>query len=366
MRKKKLLHIVEAMGGGVFTYIVELSNQLVEKYDIYIAYATRPQTPENFRDYFDDRIKLIEVENFSRSVNILSDVKAFFEIKNIVKKINPDVVHLHSSKAGALGRWCINGRKIPMFYTPHGFSFLMADQSKLKLKIYKFIEKFCAIRKCTTIACSKGEYIEAKSLNKKATYVNNGINIKKLEKTIETIQKQNSDNFTVFTLGRICYQKNPELFNSIAKSMPNVKFLWIGDGELRNKLTSENIEITGWVDRETALKYALSADVFMLTSLWEGLPMSLLEAMYMKKLCIVSNVIGNRDVIKTLCNGFCCDTENDFIDAINFAKDKDCNELISNARNDILAQYNTEVMAKKYDELYSKAINNYSGCIKKY
>ncbi|MDD6709129.1 MAG: glycosyltransferase, partial [Ruminococcus sp.] len=124
MRKKKLLHIVEAMGGGVFTYIVELSNQLVEKYDIYIAYATRPQTPENFRDYFDDRIKLIEVENFSRSVNALSDVKAFFEIKNIVKKINPDVVHLHSSKAGALGRWCINGRKIPMFYTPHGFSFL--------------------------------------------------------------------------------------------------------------------------------------------------------------------------------------------------------------------------------------------------
>lgn len=356
MRKKKLLHIVEAMGGGVFTYIVELSNQLVEKYDIYIAYATRPQTPENFRDYFDDRIKLIEVENFSRSVNILSDVKAFFEIKNIVKKINPDVVHLHSSKAGALGRWCINGRKIPMFYTPHGFSFLMADQNKLKLKIYKAIEKVCSFRKCTTIACSKGEYIEAKSLNKKATYVNNGINIKELEKNIETIQKKNSDNFTVFTLGRICYQKNPELFNSIAKSMPNVKFLWIGDGELRNKLTSENIEITGWVDRETALKYALSADVFMLTSLWEGLPISLLEAMYMKKLCIVSNVIGNRDVIKTLCNGFCCDTENDFIDAINFAKDKDCNELISNARNDILAQYNTEVMAKKYNEIYQNAL----------
>lgn len=356
MRKKKLLHIVEAMGGGVFTYIVELSNQLVEKYDIYIAYATRPQTPENFRDYFDDRIKLIEVENFSRSVNILSDVKAFFEIKNIVKKINPDVVHLHSSKAGALGRWCINGRKIPMFYTPHGFSFLMADQNKLKLKIYKAIEKVCSFRKCTTIACSKGEYIEAKSLNKKASYVNNGINIKKLEKTIETIQKKNSDNFTVFTLGRICYQKNPELFNSIAKSMPNVKFLWIGDGELRNKLTSPNIEVTGWVDRKTALIYAFSANAFMLTSLWEGLPISLLEAMYMKKLCIVSNVIGNRDVIKTLCNGFCCDTENDFIDAINFAKDKDCNELISNARNEVLSKYNTEVMAKKYNEIYQNAL----------
>lgn len=356
MRKKKLLHIVEAMGGGVFTYIVELSNQLVEKYDIFIAYATRPQTPENFRDYFDDRIKLIEVENFSRSVNILSDVKAFFEIKNIVKKINPDVVHLHSSKAGALGRWCINGRKIPMFYTPHGFSFLMADQNKLKLKIYKAIEKVCSFRKCTTIACSKGEYIEAKSLNKKATYVNNGINIKELENTIETIQKKNSDNFTVFTLGRICYQKNPELFNKIAQSLPDVKFLWIGDGELRNKLTSPNIEVTGWVDRKTALIYAFSANAFMLTSLWEGLPISLLEAMYMKKLCIVSNVIGNRDVIKKSYNGFCCENKEDFIEAINYAKEQDCSKLISNAKNEVLSQYNTEVMAKKYNEIYQNAL----------
>lgn len=356
MRKKKLLHIVEAMGGGVFTYIVELSNQLVEKYDIYIAYATRPQTPENFRDYFDDRIKLIEVENFSRSVNILSDVKAFFEIKNIVKKINPDVVHLHSSKAGALGRWCINGRKIPMFYTPHGFSFLMADQNKLKLKIYKAIEKVCSFRKCTTIACSKGEYNEAIKLNKRATYVNNGINKYELDITLRSISKNEIKGFTVFTLGRICYQKNPELFNKIAQSLPDVKFLWIGDGELRNKLTSPNIEVTGWVDRKTALIYAFSANAFMLTSLWEGLPISLLEAMYMKKLCIVSNVIGNRDVIKTLCNGFCCDTENDFIDAINFAKDKDCNELISNARNEVLSKYNTEVMAKKYNEIYQNAL----------
>ena len=148
--------------------------------------------------------------------------------------------------------------------------------------------------------------------------------------------------------------------------MPNVKFLWIGDGELRNKLTSENIEITGWADRETALKYALSGDVFMLTSLWEGLPMSLLEAMYMEKLCIVSKVIGNKDVIKTSYNGFCCENKENFIEAINYAKEKDCSQLISNARNEVLSKYNTEVMAKKYDELYSKAINNYSGCIKKY
>lgn len=54
--KKKILYIVEAMGGGVFTYIVDLTNELVDTYDMYIAYAVRKQTPSNYKDYFDKRI----------------------------------------------------------------------------------------------------------------------------------------------------------------------------------------------------------------------------------------------------------------------------------------------------------------------
>ena len=52
MSKKKILYVVESMGGGVFTYVVELANALSKDFDMYIAYATRPQTPENYRDYF--------------------------------------------------------------------------------------------------------------------------------------------------------------------------------------------------------------------------------------------------------------------------------------------------------------------------
>ena len=62
--------------------------------------------------------------------------------------------------------------------------------------------------------------------------------------------------------------------------MPDVKFLWIGDGELRNELKSPNINITGWVNREEALKISMNTDVFILTSLWEGLLLVFL------KLCI--------------------------------------------------------------------------------
>lgn len=289
--KKKILYIVEAMGGGVFTYIVDLANELVNSYDMYIAYAVRKQTPQNYKDYFDKRIHLIEVKNFGRVIDPLKDVAAFFEVKKIAAEIKPDVIHLHSSKAGAIGRMAFDG-KIPMFYTPHGYSFLMEDYKPMKRRMFKLIESVCAKRNCTTISCSVGEHQESLKLTKHATYVNNGINMAELQKIVDKTEKVEHP-FTVYTLGRICYQKNPTLFNEIAESLPDVKFVWIGDGELRGELTSKNIEITGWADRSTAIRYAVNADAFLLPSRWEGLPISLLESMYMKKICVVSNVIGN-------------------------------------------------------------------------
>lgn len=312
--KKKILYIVEAMGGGVFTYIVDLANELVNSYDMYIAYAVRKQTPQNYKDYFDKRIHLIEVKNFGRVIDPAKDIAAFFEVKKIAAKIKPDVIHLHSSKAGAIGRVAFNG-KIPMFYTPHGYSFLMENYKPMKRRMFKVIESVCAKRNCTTISCSVGEHQESLKLTKHATYVNNGINMAELQEIIDKTEKVEHP-FTVYTLGRICYQKNPTLFNEIAESLPDVKFVWIGDGELRDQLTSENIEITGWADRSTAIRYAVNADVFLLPSRWEGLPISLLESMYMKKACVVSNVIGNRDVIHNGENGFVCTKVEDFVKAI--------------------------------------------------
>lgn len=135
--KKKILYIVEAMGGGVFTYIVDLANELVNSYDMYIAYAVRKQTPQNYKDYFDKRIHLIEVKNFGRVIDPAKDIAAFFEVKKIAAKIKPDVIHLHSSKAGAIGRVAFNG-KIPMFYTPHGYSFLMENYKPMKRRMFRW------------------------------------------------------------------------------------------------------------------------------------------------------------------------------------------------------------------------------------
>lgn len=233
--------------------------------------------------------------------------------------------------------------------------FLMEDCKPMKRAVYKMVESICAKRNCTTISCSVGEHQESLKLTKHATYVNNGINMAELQEIIDKTEKVEHP-FTVYTLGRICYQKNPALFNEIAESLPDVKFVWIGDGELREQLTSKNIEITGWADRSTAIRYAINADVFLLPSRWEGLPISLLESMYMKKICVVSNVIGNRDVIHNGENGFVCTKVEDFVKAIEECQDED-GKLTKRAYQDILKMYNTKVMAEQYSKKYETAMN---------
>lgn len=355
MCKKKILHIVEAMGGGVFTYIVDLANEQIKEYDVFIAYAVRAETPENYIEYFDKRVHLIQVENFVRTINLKKDIKAVREIKAIANKISPNIIHLHSSKAGVIGRIAFNGNKIPLFYTPHGYSFLMQNYSFFKRRIFKFIEVICAKRQCLTICCGKGEFQQSLKFTKHTTYVNNAINVDKIPPIFNDINVE-KHSFIVFTLGRICYQKNPMLFNQIAEAMPNIKFLWIGDGELRNELRAVNIEITGWINREEALKRSKNADVFILTSLWEGLPMSLLEAMYMKKVCIVNDIIGCNDVIKNGENGFVCSSTEDFIKCIETVQERDSKTLVNNAFADVCRLYNTKVQAEAYSKIYLNSL----------
>ena len=355
--RRRILYVAEAMGGGVFTFLVGLCNELVDYYDIYVAYGIRTQTPDDFRKYFDERVHLIRVRNFERSIDPRHDLGAFVELRKIADKVKPDLIHLHSSKAGVLGRWAFDGKKIPLFYTPHGYSFLMSNYNATKRLSYKMVEKLSAVRRCTTISCSEGEHKETLSLTKNARFVNNGINVEEMQRMMDSIGSCENEEFTVFTLGRICYQKNPGLFNEIAEKLPDVRFVWIGDGELRDMITAPNIEVTGWMNREEALRRSMASDVFVLTSLWEGLPMSLLESMYMEKLCLVNDVIGSRDVIQTGVNGYVCRNADEFVAAIRgiLEDPEKAARMTAQARKDIIEKYNTRVMAEKYREIYEEA-----------
>lgn len=293
---------------------------------------------------------MIKVQNYHRSISLLRDI---LEMKRIANKVKPDIIHLNSSKAGILGRFLFRNSNVPVFYTPHGYSFLMADISNQKKAFYKLLEKAFAFKNIETIACSKGEYEITKKLTSNATYVDNGINLREFD-GIRLNHQADKNHLKIATLGRISLQKNPTLFNKIAMAFPNIEFLWIGDGELKDEITASNIAITGWVNNRTAMQYMADIDIFLLPSLWEGLPMALLEAMYMKKICVVSNVVGNRDVIHNENNGYVCDDLTDFIERIK--KITQANEiplrLIENANREIVTHYNSNIMAKKYKKIY--------------
>lgn len=358
--KKKVLEIVESFGGGVYTMINDLCNGLSEDFDIVIAYGKRDETPINFNENFNKNIRFIEVKNFTRKINFEKDFKALKEIKKIIHDEKPNIIHLHSSKAGVLGRLAASGKKYRMLYNPHGFSFLKQDDSKLKRFCYKTIEKMMSIinHKCIIVGCSQGEYEEAKKISKNSVCINNGINIEKLEKEIKNLPEHEIDfnNLKICTIGRIGYQKNPKCFNEIAQRFSSNKFTWIGNGELRNKLTSPNITVTGWKNKKEVLEELNNNDIFILTSLWEGLPISLLEAGYMKKLCMVSDVIGNRDVIKNNINGYIFNNYNKITNIIKNIKEEQYKELTNKLYNEIKENYNLECMTKKYKDIYEELI----------
>lgn len=353
--KKKVLHIVEAFGGGVFTYLVALANGTCEEFDVTIAYTVRPQTPENFQRFLDKRVHLIEMKHQQRSIHLKKDLRGAMEIREIVNQVSPDVIHLHSSKAGILGRIAINCRKHRVFYTPHGFAFLKKDDPVVVRMIYRVVEQVATWFGGEIIAVSKGEYEEARKLTKRASYINNGIVLtEQLKQKVAEVTKQDMENPVIGTLGRVCYQKNPELFNQVAKELPQNSFVWIGMGELEECISAPNVQITGWCEHEEAIDRLREIQVFLLTSLWEGLPISLLEAMYLKKVCIVTDVIGNRDVIEHGVNGFIADTAGDIVDIIKRLKDGkwDVAKLTEKAKADVEEKYNILVMCEKYSERY--------------
>lgn len=354
---KKILHIAEPFATGVLSFLLDITKRQVKEYEIYILYGIRPLTPTNVEKLFDKRIHLIKMESFKGALGTVSNPFAYKEVYQWYKRIKPDIVHFHSSASGFVGRWAIPCGQVKAFYTPHGYSFLMQDGSKIKRFIYWLIEWLSAKRPARTIACSQGEYEEAVKLSTNSTYVNNGINTKELLPFLKN-RVSYSSTVKVCTSGRILYQKNPSLFNEIASLLPDIEFTWIGDGELKTELTSQNITITGWIDREKALSIVKEADFFILPSLWEGLPISLLEAMFLKKTCLVSNVIGNRDVINHLKNGLICNNAKEYAQNINDVIHGKINgfDLAEQASTDVMNNYNVDIMAKQYSEEYNKVI----------
>lgn len=348
----KIVHVVECFAGGVFSFLSNLTNELNKEEYIVIYGTNRDNTPSNFKEKFPPNTKFIPWKNASRSLNPLKDLKALWELYIILRRIDDiDIIHLHSSKAGFLGRIVsfLLGKSKKTIYTPHAISFLRLDVSPQKRKIFIAMEKFASFFGGKIIACSQSEKeaIEEQGI-KNVTFINNGIKPLQIEKTVNT-----SDKITIISAGRLSIQKNPKLFNDIALEFvdnPNIQFIWCGDGELKSELTSPNIKCTGWIERKKLEIYLANADIYLSTSLWEGLPLSVLEAMSIGLPLLLSNCVGNRDLVKN--NGFVYKNKKEIVNILKNRTDDICNNNSSKKIFD--SMYTLSLMSIKYEFLYRR------------
>ncbi|MTG96572.1 MULTISPECIES: glycosyltransferase [Myroides] len=359
----RVVHIVESFGGGVYSYFKDLAHffSKVDDIETIIIYSNNRKevSEEQIKNDFPKNITMICVE-MQRELKPIKDIKATLKLRNLLKSIKPDVVHLHSSKAGVIGRWATTFmvKRKAIYYTPHGYSFLRLDISPLKRKIFYNIEKFTQLLfGGTTIACGDTEYNIARKIGK-SMLVRNGINLDKLSKYY--IPKINNTNtITIGTIGRIMPQKNPQLFNQIAETFPKYRFIWIGDGDQKELLTASNIIVTGWIHNQTDLYDSLnSLDVYIQTSLWEGLPIAVLEAMAFHKPIVATNVIGNKDIVQDSINGYLFEKVEDLVPLVHELENSSLRaKLGTNAYIDCTNKYNKETNFTILSTIYTESLN---------
>jgi glycosyltransferase involved in cell wall biosynthesis len=305
---KKILHIVESFGGGVFTVVSQICNTLAEQgYEVHLAYSRRQETPDNLEGLIHKDVVLHEI-HLTRNINFKEDFLGLIQVYRLFKAIHPDLVHLHSSKAGVLGRIAALFFKVKTFYSPHGFSFLQKDAGKIKKALYIFIERICNKLGGVVVPCSPSEGEEARRTV-------GATRIKIVENAVDTSKiplassNKNGDIVQIGLVGRITLARNPEVFLRLAEAFRSrpVKFVWIGGGDstYEERLSAlPNVEVTGWLARDEALKKMTDLDIYLHPSLWEGMPLSVIEATVAGLPAIVTDVVGNRDIITHGKNGF--------------------------------------------------------------
>jgi glycosyltransferase involved in cell wall biosynthesis len=354
----KIFQVIESFGAGVYSFIVDLSNELSKEHEVYIIYSERMETPKNFHKDFGTSIKFIKL-----NMGIKQSVMATYHLYRLIKELNPDIVHLHSSKAGMVGRVAayLSGYTGKLFYNPHGLAFLRSDLPKLARKVFYYAERSLSKLGGVIIAVSESEKKEIQRISNQVLRINNGVSFQETQDIQNPYSFPRSDSFVIGTIGRIEYQKNPVLFNKIAEKLPHIQFLWIGEGSLRKELISSNIVVTGWKSRKEVSSYLEGIDLYIQTSLWEGLPISVIEAMISRKPILVNNVIGNVDTVRNDINGYVCDSEQDFIDRIRLLVNNRelLKEMGENSYRFAKDEFNKEKSVEQYMQLYNEfTINN--------
>jgi len=318
-----------------------------EHYRVYIAHSSEGDS-EAFRTMgksIESVEEIREIKYLQRALSPVRDVLALFNLIKYIREVNPDVIHTHSSKPGALGRIAAKFCCVEVvFHHNHSFAFHIG--SKLLTKtVYSLIEWFLA--KWTT----RFFFVNQEDLS----YMSNSLGVSTgflvhlpngtpENGLTELPPPQKLD--VIGFLGRFAYPKNIELLIEIISAsndkFPHLKFLIAGEGEERSLFSTvelKNVELLGWV--EDKVGFFSRVDAVISTSEFEGHPLALIEASSSGRPLLATNVKGNRDVVRDGENGFFFDltSADSCIEAIEKMMNGSIDEMGNASRELWRAQY---------------------------
>lgn len=297
-----VLHIVEAFNGGVERFLrTLLAQEGIRHFDhVILAGVERSSSLDSSGTPF----TFLPWKSAARDVNPLKDACALLEAVEAIRTTRPSIIHCHSSKGGAIGRVAATllGLRTRTIYTPHGISFLRRDISKPKHALFSAGERVLQLFGSSVVACSRSEQAAMAMFGIQSSVIVNAVDIS------DPLRRTHDRRATtrIVTTGRITRQKNPLMFSDLASKFAddeNVEFIWMGDGEDRAMLTAPNIRVTGWLPHHVVKEELERADIYVSCAEWEGMPLAVLEAMERELPLVLSDCVGNRDLVDST-NGY--------------------------------------------------------------
>lgn len=251
-----------------------------------------------------------------RRLNPVYDILGFLQVLLWVMREKPDIIHCHSAKGGMFGRvagWLTGVRTL---YTPHAFSYLSTD-SERKRKVFLEMERRTRLG-AYLLACSESErQMGMREVGYRPDHALAWHNA--VPDALPTVKPVDMEEPFACYIGRPCYQKNTlflaDVIERVKKKGCPLKFMLLGVGyyssdldELKRKIAEDGLEdvitLEPWISHEACLGYLKKSLFYVTTSLYEGLPLSVIEAMSLGKAVVASDVIGNRDCVSDGKNGY--------------------------------------------------------------
>lgn len=322
-------------------------------------------------------IPLTILPNLVRQVSPLRDLSALSQMTALFRRSGSAIVHTHSSKAGILGRQAAFLARVPVvIHTVHGWSFHDYLPRPVR-ELYILTERRMARTTDALIAVSDRDIHKGldAGIGRREQYhrIRSAIPLEQFDPDrydrLAARAELNipEDAPVLGTIGRFSPQKNPldwvRVAARVARSNPRVRFLLVGDGPLRAQVEAliarEGISgrsvLTGL--RRDVGRMLAAMDVFLLTSLWEGLPRVIPEAMAMRLPVVATGADGNAEAVRSGVSGFICqpgDLEGLAAGCIDLLNDPGMRiRFGTHARQMAIDEFNLDDMIRQIEDLYA-------------